>query len=191
MKICSKCKIEKSFECYAVNQHRCKNCFKIYKNVEKERKNSKKHYERNSGLISEHRKNVIRPIYNKSSKGRARILHYSAKKRASLSGVEFTLERFVIETYLEIGHCWMTGFKFDYSSPTDASRNPFAPSIDRKNNSKGYIAENVQVVCNIYNTGKNDYNELDFIAMCMAVADRNQNNPDALKRLNELRNAGL
>lgn len=44
-------------------------------------------------------------------------------------------------------------------------------------------------VNSMYNMGKADHAELDFIAMCVAVAERHADDPSVQQRLRELRNA--
>lgn len=49
--------------------------------------------------------------------------------------------------------------------------------------------DNVQLVNTMFNVGKSDHDEIDFIAMCVAVAERHAHDPQVIKRLKELRNA--
>lgn len=102
--------------------------------------------------------------------GRSKLIFNSAKRRATKDGREFTLTVDRIEHALMIGLCERTMIAFDLQSTDQTFRNPFAPSIDRKDNGKGYTNENVQIVVNLYNTGKGEHTDEEFIRFCHAVA---------------------
>jgi hypothetical protein len=172
MKICTKCGAEKALTEF----YRHCNAKDGYKSICKECINSKMFvYSRNR--------------YS-SKEGRAKQMFNSAKCRAKKRNIEFNLSFELVRSLVEIGHCPKTGFRFNLIVPDDTNIGPLAPSLDRKEASKGYTNENVQIVCNMYNMGKSDADELDFIAMCLAVAERNANNQAAIARLAELKNAG-
>ncbi|QWY83179.1 postulated decoy of host sigma factor protein [Rhizobium phage RHph_X2_24] len=125
--------------------------------------------------------------YRESLRSKATHLTSSAKIRAQNRGMQFEISADFIHASLIVGHCWATGLPFRYPDGNAKNTTPFSPSIDRRNTQLGYTNENVQVVCSIYNLGKNHHDEIDFIAMCMAVAERNKNNEAAKQRLKELR----
>lgn len=121
--------------------------------------------------------------------GRAKKLVTSARNRAKQYGYDFDLSSSEIEDRLTVGVCEKSGIAFNLARPLNTFRNAFAPSLDRRNNEQGYTSDNVQVVCEMYNSGKGQHAELDFIAMCVAVAERHANDPAVQQRLRELRNA--
>lgn len=41
--------------------------------------------------------------------------------------------------------------------------NPFSPSLDRKDSSRGYVRDNVDVVCFMYNCAKNRFTDEDVL----------------------------
>lgn len=84
------------------------------------------------------------------------------------------------------GRCFKSGIPFDMKPHKSARVNPFAPSLDRKDNLRGYEPDNVQMVCNLFNMGKSDCSEIDFLVMCVKVAERYKDDPAVLKRLKEL-----
>ena len=59
--------------------------------------------------------------------------------------------------------------------------------LDRIDSNSDYTRANVQMVCNLYNFGKGKHSEIDFIAMCCAVAERYKDNPAVVQRLAEVR----
>lgn len=115
------------------------------------------------------------------------LLFNGVKQRCRKKGYDNEVTKNFISTFLEIGRCWATGFLFKYEKSKRGGITPFSPSIDRIRSDNGYVVGNVQVVCSMYNVGKGGHDELDFIAMCLAVADRNKNNSAAIARMHELR----
>lgn len=97
---------------------------------------------------------------------RAKIIWNKARKRRS-DGFTVTLAR--IEVALMIGKCERTGISFDLTPHENYSRHPFAPSLDRKDAFGPYNDDNVQVVCNAYNIGKNQMTDEEYIEFCRAV----------------------
>lgn len=118
---------------------------------------------------------------------RARQLFCAARTRAKNTNRSFTITIEHIEHMLELGVCAGSGIPLDMSLNRKRTfRNPFSPSLDRRNSRKGYDPDNVQIVCSMFNMGKSDYNELDYIAQCVAVAKRHAGNPAVAIRLLEL-----
>ena len=109
----------------------------------------------------------------RSITGRANNLHRSAKRRALSKNLPFSLSIGKILLALTLGTCTRTGIKFDMSRPdVFRSRNPFVPSIDRIDSTKGYTDENTQVVVAIYNLGKSQFTDDEFISFCKIVAKK-------------------
>lgn len=106
-------------------------------------------------------------------KGRAGFLVASARMRDK----DCTLETSDILTTIEHGVCPRTGVKFDLNPHEQHHRNPYSPSLDRIDGSKGYTKDNVQVVCSWYNIAKNEYSDEQMLAFCRAVVD-NAPKPD-------------
>ena len=107
----------------------------------------------------------------RSIKGRADNLFRSAKRRALAKNLDFNLSIGRIVMALTLGVCERTGIRFDMSRPEQfRSRNPFVPSIDRINASLGYTNDNIQIVVAIYNLGKSQFTDDEFIAFCKIVA---------------------
>lgn len=123
--------------------------------------------------------------------GRTRRIFQRAKCRAKRDEITFTITEEEVLRLLLVGKCAQSGILFDLQGKKNTFRNPFAPSIDRIDSMLGYEKGNVQLVCNMFNSGKGEHDEIDFIAMCIAVAQLNQDNAKALERLNELRNAAV
>ena len=88
------------------------------------------------------------------------------KKNAKRLKRTFTITRSDILQKLNKGYCEVTGIKFELNT---ISRSPFRPSVDRKDNSKGYTKDNIQLVCWIYNRTKGDGTHKDVVKLCQAL----------------------
>ena len=96
--------------------------------------------------------------YCETPKGRANRLCGGAQVRANKGGLEFSLSIERVRVALEKGKCEVTGIAFDFKRGT-GKRNPFGPSLDRKNPDKGYTDNNVQVVVCIHNIARLDWGD--------------------------------
>lgn len=117
------------------------------------------------------------------------MLWHAARTRATKKGLGLDITWEYIYVSMLGGNCAVSGLPFGYVTKGRSKLNPFAPSVDRIDNSRGYTIDNVQIVQSAYNRGKNDGEEIDFIAMCCAVAERHASDPKVIQRLKELRNA--
>lgn len=90
---------------------------------------------------------------------RATKLTFQARKRAYEKGLPFELTNDVVRDVLELGVCQLTGLPFDFSPPQTKHHNPYAPSIDRIDNTKGYTKENCRVVLISVNQSLNEYGQ--------------------------------
>ncbi|HRP26364.1 hypothetical protein [Thauera sp.] len=76
------------------------------------------------------------------------------------------------------GRCALSGLLFDLKRE-GGKRNPFRPSIDRIDSSRGYVRGNVRVVLAAVNNALSDYGDDVYLEICRAVARRNVANPFA------------
>lgn len=88
-------------------------------------------------------------------RARARAMFATAKCRSKKYGLAFSLSVDWITRRLETG-CEVTGLPFDFGRSKASRFNPSGPSLDRRDSSKGYTEDNVQVVLFAYNMVKND-----------------------------------
>jgi len=95
--------------------------------------------------------------------GRARRLVSGARKRAADKGLPCDVSVGRVLTALKRGLCEVTGLPFDFSSRA------FAPSLDRRDNSRGYTNDNTQVVVWIYNSAKGVTNHGDVLKLAEAL----------------------
>lgn len=92
----------------------------------------------------------------------------SARKR----GLDFALTVEIIEAMLAPMTCSATGLPLTWEHDGSARANPWAPSIDRVDCSKGYVPGNVRVVCWAFNQMRGEYPDEVVFALAKALAAR-------------------
>jgi hypothetical protein len=95
----------------------------------------------------------------------------SAKKRAAIKGIDFTITDEEADTiWRRCGAaCEVTKIPFDVTRSTLGERRPYAPSIDRVDCSLGYTAANVRVVCVAVNIAMNEWGEDVLYRLCTSL----------------------
>lgn len=193
MKTCSKCGTQKLLSDFGKDRSRpdgrylyCRECVAVYQKVIRKRHNAKrteynKFYRRenresyNAWERAYYRKNSARlnaksKAWRDASHGTFSIMHLSAKDRARRRNLTYALTPKTIKQLCEAqgNRCALTGMPFDYSKSDEFICRPFAPSLDRKDTSKGYTLDNVQITCVMVNKAKNEFHQEMFDAMCLA-----------------------
>lgn len=92
------------------------------------------------------------------ARNRPRELWKKAKQRASASGREFELTVDDVEKLLAASkRCPYTLQPYSLERMAGLKRNPWAPSLDRRDSSKGYTLDNVEVTSLWWNLAKNQW----------------------------------
>ena len=92
-------------------------------------------------------------------------LYRKFKKAAANRGIEFSInEEQFFEGY--DGICYLTGWEISISYSEQTA------SVDRIDNSKGYVSGNIQWVHTMVNMCRNKYDLDKFVEMCQAIANR-------------------
>ncbi len=86
----------------------------------------------------------------------AKFLYNSARQRSKQIGIPFDLK---IEDIIVPEYCPLLNVKLEFGTR-------YSPSIDRIDNSKGYVKGNVQVISMQANRMKNDATEQELITFC-------------------------
>ena len=143
-KVCSKCKIEKSVECFSKNktrvdrlQHLCKECCNIYrKKYCQDHKEEAKQYCASGRLRELHRKDPRKHMI------------INARHRSKKKGWDFdlTIDDIIIPEY-----CPILRIPLDVSQGRPCAG---SPSLDRIDNNKPYLKENIRVISHLANTIK-------------------------------------
>jgi len=108
-------------------------------------------------------------VARQTVKGAAVQLAANARQRAKKAGVPFDLSSTEIAAMLEPMLCQVTGLPLNFEQ---GPRNPFSPSLDRKVPSLGYVTENVQVVCWMYNAAKGTWTHEEVMKMATALTEK-------------------
>lgn len=110
-----------------------------------------------------------RELRAKGGRTRIRNIFNSNKGGAIRRGIHYDLTIDLLEAFFIIQDwkCAVTNIPFDFS--TMQGMRPFGPAIDRKDSSRGYTADNIQIVCNIYNYGKNKFTHQDVVDFAIAL----------------------
>lgn len=105
---------------------------------------------------------------------RAEVLVANARLRARKKGLDFDLDAAdhlaELRRRIASGHCELTGTRLDLSP----GRTFASPSLDRREPAKGYVIENVRVVCHGFNAAMGDWGEdvlLQLVAGYLAKRD--------------------
>lgn len=102
--------------------------------------------------------------------GLASNLVNGAKKRCRLRGGSVTISQKRVRQVILENKCQITGLPFQLFGK-DQVKNPFSPSLDRKNNKdRNYSNENTQVILNAINLAKNEWEEEDLKIIVPAYA---------------------
>lgn len=188
MKRCGHCKEEKVLSFFAKNraspdgyQGYCKNCSRasVKKNYDANKDKYKQKYQENKKAILARQKKYrnenlemykeLDRIYRLSIKGRSMTLFNAVKARCRQFGHELELCPARIEFALLVGKCERTGIPFVLEKHESRMTNPYSPSVDRKDSTKGYTYSNVQIVCTAYNLAKNQMTDNEFLDFCKVV----------------------
>ncbi len=102
----------------------------------------------------------------------ARKLLNQCRNSAKARGRECTITVEMIEGMLAPMTCSATGLPLTWEHGGDSARNPWAPSIDRIDPTKGYVDSNVRVVCVLYNLARNNFPDEAVMTMARALAER-------------------
>ena len=113
--------------------------------------------------------------YRTNIRARALQLLNTARHRAKRKGLEFDLTVEWFMDKLATGTCEKTGFPFAYEAVPNRRVNPYAPSLDRRDNAIGYTKANTQVVLVAINLAKNEFSETEFLDVMRAYVARNDN----------------
>lgn len=100
---------------------------------------------------------------------RAGALITWVRSRAAKRGMEFDLTREWAEEKIESGVCEVTGIQFEYSKNGNDRFQPFMPSVDRIDSSKGYTQDNCRMVVWIYNMAKAEWDDDTVLKMATAL----------------------
>jgi len=105
----------------------------------------------------------------------AREMIYSARDRARKKGLEFAITALEVTKLIEDqqGICAYTGVQMDLSVKNSKDHSPrlLAPSIDRRDLSKGYTLDNIVICTHWANSAKSTLPYGEWVEMCRRVVE--------------------
>jgi len=104
-----------------------------------------------------------------------RRMFRNAEKRAAHFKRPFAL---TIEAFADLiaksnGRCAVTGVQMDMVSPNTVARVPLAPSLDRIDSRRGYVPDNVRLVCMVVNLAMSEWGEAPLLEVFRHMQNRN------------------
>lgn len=90
---------------------------------------------------------------------------HNCRTRAKKKGFDFNIDAAYIKHLIDIqsGLCAVTGLPMNYESQSRKKANPFKCSVDRIDSAKGYVEDNIRLVCWAVNQMKSDRTEEEFV----------------------------
>lgn len=189
-RVCWKCKKEKLLTSHWFSadkydwlgfQKMCKICQKENNKKFKEKnpdyfKEKEKEYykkENNPERYLKYRDNFLkrRAEFSKTARGKFSDLLSAARSRSKKYNLEFDIDlEFLLKKCEEQnGKCKLTNIDFTFNlKGVQKNFNPFNPSIDRIDSTKGYTKDNIRIVCVIVNLSLNEFGEEIFKKMCQS-----------------------
>lgn len=159
-----------------------KNGFKFFISPKKSKYGQDLYYSRQSGKcnciqsrynIAEKKRVKENERYKSSIDERIKQIIRNSKVRAASKKIDFDLNVENIIERVKNGVCEATGLKLDLSiEGISSNRNPYTPSIDRVDNTKGYTMDNVMVVCLGYNLIKSSFSIQDLHMFCSLILEK-------------------
>ena len=131
-------------------------------------------YFREYGARHRQRRLAFSARHYASLHGRASTLVHTARRRAAAKGIVFELSADCIEAMLALGVCQATGIPFCFERTSATRMNPFSPSLDRIDPTKGYTVNNVRLVCSAYNVARGQWGDEVLLTIAKALMEKTE-----------------
>jgi hypothetical protein len=162
---CKKCSTEKPYSEYYVNSKggrrwSCKACEKMEERARKR--------DNPAGVSASHKR------WRGERRGHALV--NVARHRAKIRGMECSLDPENIQARIDLGTCEETGIAFDLTTPRAWN----APSLDRRDSTKGYTMANTRVVLYALNVAANTWGENRVLQIASAILAKRKERSNSL-----------
>ncbi len=99
-------------------------------------------------------------------------LYDAARGKAAARRLEFNLQFNTVLGGVKAGRCALSGIPFDMRlKPRGGMDFPFRASLDRIDNTVGYLDSNVKIVAKIYNSAKWSWNDEDVMQLAEGLME--------------------
>lgn len=197
-KLCRRCKVEKPLAAFSMDsaardkrQGNCKECQREIgtayrkKNPEYQPRKNRERYAakgkaENPARYQRHKESNLmrRDAELRSLRGRLYSIFKAAKDRSAKIDREFSIDiEWLLARFNDIGgKCEVTGITLtlERNDAGERFQNPFNPSLDRRDCTKGYTPENTRIVCVMANLAMNRFGDDAFHQMCSAYMKKVQ-----------------
>lgn len=102
-----------------------------------------------------------------------RALLRSTRARAKFRDIEWDIPEDYFYGLLSTMRCEVSGLPLSFNG---GKHDPWRPSVDRKDPTKGYTRDNVQIVCWIYNRAKHIGLDADVLRLAQALVREGPDN---------------
>lgn len=110
--------------------------------------------------------------YHMTPNGRAKMLWHAAKRRAQDKQLPFDLSFEWVLERVKTGCCEVTALPFNLEERRTGSMNaPYAPSIDRRDSTRGYTPDNCRMVVWALNMALGQWGDEVFAVVAKAFAE--------------------
>jgi hypothetical protein len=123
-------------------------------------------------IIKQNKKNLKKLKTKNPKEFKIRRLLYYSRVRSKQKNLEHNITKEWLYEKMKENKCELTGIEYDYDA--FKPRNPYGPSIDRVDVSKGYTPDNCRVVIWAVNAGLGHYSECDLYMVCKSYLDFNK-----------------
>jgi len=106
------------------------------------------------------------------------MLWHAALHRSKRGELDFNLE--ILDLYKQLQQpCPKTGITFVLNNKGQniGNRNPYSPSIDKIDPTKGYTKDNCRIVCWWYNVTKQRYSDEEVLNLCKQIVASSEMKP--------------
>lgn len=107
----------------------------------------------------------------------ARTVTKARYSAINVRNLNFTIDiNYVMDLLIkQDGKCALTGWDMEFSTGGNwHGKNPRGATMDRIDNSKGYVPGNIQLTCGLVNIIKSSLNNSDFLDLCRSVTEHNK-----------------
>jgi hypothetical protein len=172
---CAKCGIKSSKRKAEIDRQVKKGKTVFYCSINCASKNSCSHLEKYHGLYNQNLVSNNRLDEFTSFKWYIKVVRKNSKSRKHEYNIDCKYLKKLWEE--QNGICPFTNKKLILRthSNNDITKSPYQASLDRIDNSIGYIKGNVRFVALIYNYAKNTFSDQEVIDFCKNVANKNKN----------------